>query len=185
MPSTSLLQWQNDRMPWLQQFDLQCASSVVAVPANAHLIDENLRGYVVLLSAHFQGFCRDLCTEAAQVLASKVRSALGLLIQEQFAFHRKLDHGNPTHDHLKEDFKRFGFKLDLASDPANLPRLNHLSALNQWRNVAAHQGTTTPAGIPLNLPSLQAWRISCDGLATSLDDIVYNQFRRILKRSPW
>ena len=142
MPSASLLQWQNDRMPRLQQFDLQCAASLAAVPANAHLIDENLRAYVVLLSAHFQGFCRDLYTEAASTIVSRVRPALRLLVQEQFTAHRKLDHGNPTHDHLKEDFKRFGFKLDLATDPANAPRLVNLSGLNKWRNVAAHQETT-------------------------------------------
>src|SRR5262245_46449164 len=155
-------------MPRLQQVDLQCATCVAAVPPNAHLIDENLRGYAMLLSAHFQGFCRDLYTEAAQIIVSKVRPSLRLLIFEQFTAHRNLERGNPTHDHLKEDFKRFGFTLDLPVDPANAPRLLHLSALNKWRNIAAHQGTTVPAGIPLDLPSLRAWRTSCDGLATSL-----------------
>jgi hypothetical protein len=101
VPSASLLQWQNDRMPRLQQFDLQCTASLAAVPSNPHLIDENLRGYVVLLSAHFQGLCRDLYTEAAEVIASKVRPALRLLIQQQFTAHRKLDRGNPNHEHLK------------------------------------------------------------------------------------
>lgn len=184
MPSASLLQWQNDRMPRLHQVDLQCAASLAAVRPSAHLIEENLRGYVVLLSAHFQGFCRDLYTEAAQIVASKVRPTLRLLIQQQFTAHRKLDRGNPSHQHLNEDFKRFGFKLDLAADPANGARLVHLSALNRWRNVAAHQGTA-PAGIALDLPSVQAWRASCDGLAVSLDAIMYNQLRRILKRAPW
>jgi hypothetical protein len=142
-------------------------------------------GYVVLLSAHFQGFCRDLYTEAAQIITSKVRPSLQLLIQDQFTANRKLDHGNPNLQHLKKDFNRFGFTLDLTVDPANVPRLAHLSALNKWRNVAAHQGTTVPAGIPLNLPSLQTWRTSCDGLATSLDDTVYNQLRKVLRRAPW
>ncbi len=185
MPSAAFLQWQNDWIPRLQQIDLQCAASLAAVLPNAHLIEENLRGYAVLLCAHFQGFCRDLSTEAAQVIASKVRPALRLLILVQFTAHRKLDHGNPTYDHLKEDFKRFGFMLDLAVDPANAPRLKHLAALNKWRNVAAHQGTTAPEGIPLNLVALQAWRTSCDALATSLDAIVYNQLRRNLRRPPW
>jgi hypothetical protein len=171
-------------MPRLQQVDLQCAASLAAVPPNAHLIEENLRGYAVLLSAHFQGFCRDLYTEAAQVIVSKVRRSLQLLIQDQFTAHRKLDHGNPTHDHLKEDFKRFGFTLDLALDPANVPRLKHLSDLNKCRNAAAHQ-ETVPAGIRLDLPSLQAWARSCDGLATSLDALLYNHLRKILKRPPW
>jgi hypothetical protein len=185
VPSASLLHWQNDRMPRLQEFDLQCAASLMATPPNARLIEENLRGYVVLLSAHFQGFCRDLYTEATQVIALRVRSGFRLIIREQFSAHRKLDSGNPTHDHLKEDFNRFGFRLDLAIDPANTPRLAHLSALNKWRNVAAHQGTKIPASISLDLPSLRLWRTSCDGLATSLDAILYNQLRRILRRTPW
>jgi hypothetical protein len=172
-------------MARLQQIDLQCAASLAAVPTNAHLIDENLRGFVVLLSAHFQGFCRDLYTEAAQVIASKVRPTLRPLIQEQFTAHRKLDRGNPSLDHLKEDFKRFGFNLELARDPGNAPRLTNLAALNKWRNVAAHQGPTPPAGAPLNLPALQAWRVSCDELAALLDAILYNQLQRILRRAPW
>lgn len=184
MPSASLLYWQNERMPRLLQVDLQCGASLAAVPPNPYLIDENLRGYVVLLSAHFQGFCRDLYTEAAQIIVSKLRPSLQMLIQNQFTSHRRLDHGNPTNDHLKADFKRFGFALDLRIDPSNRPRLNDLSALNKWRNVAAHQGTTLPAGIPLDLPSLHAWRSSCDGLAISLDAILYNHLRRILRRTP-
>ena len=185
MPSVSLLFWQNDRMPRLQQIDHQCATSLAAVPQNVHLIDENLRGYVVLLSAHFQGFCRDLCTECAQVIASKRRPSLRAMIREHFVAHRKLDHGNPTYESLKADFRRFGFILDLTVDPANQPRLADLSALNMWRNVAAHQGTTIPVGILLNLPSLRNWQSSCDGLATSLDAILYNHLRKILRRVPW
>ena len=185
MPSASLLYWQNERLPRLQQLDLQCAASLTAVPPSAYLIDENLRGYVVLLSAHFQGFCRDLYTEAAQVIVSRIRPSLQKLTQDQFTAHRKLDLGNPTHDNLKMDFKRFGFTLDLKHDPANVSRLDNLSALNKWRNVAAHQGTTAPAGVPLDLPSLRSWRTSCGGLASSLDTLLYNQLRRILRRAPW
>src|SRR5260370_14257574 len=116
MPSASLQHWQNDRMVRLTQIDAQCGSSLAAIPPNAHLIDENLRGYVVLLSAHFQGFCRDLYTEASQVIVSKVRPSLRPLIQAQFAAHRKLHHGNPSLPHLKEDFNRFCVTLDLSSD---------------------------------------------------------------------
>lgn len=184
MPSASLLHWQNERMPRLQQVDLQCAASLATVPPNAHLIEENLRGYVVLLSAHFQGFCRDLHTEAAHVIVSKVRPSLQLLILEQFTAYRKLDHGNPTYEHLKGDFERFDFKLDFAFDPANARRLLHLSELNKWRNAAAHHGTA-PAGLLLDLPSLRDWRSSCDGLSASLDAVLYNQLRKILRRVPW
>lgn len=182
--SVSFLYWQNERMLRLQQVDLQCTASLAAVPPNPHLIDENHRGYVVLLSAHFQGFCRDLYTEAAQIIASKVRPSLRPLIFEQFTAHRKLDYGNPTYQNLKGDFKRFGFKLNLAADPASKQRLAHLAALNEWRNAAAHYGTVPP-GTALALPSLRDWRSSCNGLAISLDNILYNHLRKILRRTPW
>jgi len=187
MPSASLRQWRNDRTPRLAQIEAQCAASLAAVSPNAHLIEENLRGYVVLLSAHFQGFCRDLYTEAAMLIARRVRLSLRMLVLGQFTTHRALDHGNPNVDNIAKDFDRFGFDLraKMNTDPANAPRRQHLAALNQWRNVAAHQGTIHPAGGPLTFPMLQAWRNSCDGLAASLDAILYNELRKILRRKPW
>ena len=105
-------------------------------------------------------------------------------MQAQFTAHRKLDHGNPSLDNLRADFARFDFTLDLpGADPANPARLTHLSQMNKWRNAAAHHGII-PAGVPLTLPILRAWRQSCDGLAASLDAIMYNQLRRILRRMP-
>jgi hypothetical protein len=187
MPSVSLQHWQNDRTPRLTQIDAQCAASLAAIPPNAYLIEENLRGYVVSLSAHFQGFCRDLYTEAAQLIAFRVPQRLRTLIQAQFVAHRALDRGNPNIDNIAMDFDRLDFDLraKLNMDPANAPRRQHLAALNQWRNVAAHQGTTLPTGGPLTLPTLQEWRKSCSGLANSLDAIVYNELWMILRRKPW
>src|SRR6266849_1637503 len=109
MPSASLLRWRNDRMPRLTEVDTQCAASLALAPARLNLVEENLRGYVLLLSAHFQGFCRDLYTECAQIIVSRVRATLRALIHAQFTAHRRLDHGNPNAQNLREDFKRFGF----------------------------------------------------------------------------
>ena len=50
MPSASLLHWNNDRKPRLAQIDGQCRRSLAAAAPNPHLIDENLRGYVLALS---------------------------------------------------------------------------------------------------------------------------------------
>jgi hypothetical protein len=185
MPSASLVRWQNDRMPRLGEVEAQCAASLALTPAQPNLVEENLRGYVLLLSAHFQGFCRDLYTESAYKIVSRVRPRLRLLIEAQFAAHRRLDHGNPNLQNLKADFGRFGFIPDLANaDPANPARLQDLAALNEWRNVAAHHGQA-PAGAQLTLPLLQSWRQSCGGLATSLDGILYNELRKIPRRKPW
>src|SRR5437773_10310527 len=102
MPSASLLHWQNDRMSRLAEVDAQCAASLALVPPPPNLVEENLRGYVLLLSAHFQGFCRNLYTECAQIIVSRVRATLQVLIQAQFTAHRRLDHGNPNVKNLRE-----------------------------------------------------------------------------------
>src|SRR4051812_44905559 len=101
MPSASLLGWQNDRMPRLSEVDAQCAPALALAPARPLLVEENLRGYALLLSAHFQGFCRDLYTEGAQIVGARVRPRLRGLILAQFTAHRKLDHGNPNVENLK------------------------------------------------------------------------------------
>ena len=135
MPSRSLSHWMADRMVGLSEIDTQCMACVAAIPANPHLIDENCRAYILLLSAHFQGFCRDLYTECAQIIASRVRLTLRGFVQEQFTVRRQLDHGNPNIDNLKKDFDPFGLTLAMAAhDPANHARLVDLRVLNEWRN---------------------------------------------------
>jgi hypothetical protein len=186
MPCASLLRWQTEQMPRLAEIDAQSAASLLLVPPQPNLVDENLRGYVLLLSAHFQRFCRDLYTECSQIVVSKIRPSLQVLIQTQFSANCKLNHGNPNVKNLRDDFERFNFTLDLgAADPANPARVTHLADLNRWRNVAAHHGAISAGVGPLSLPLLRAWRSSCDGLATSLDDIMYNELRSLLKRAPW
>ena len=37
----------------------------------------------------------------------------------------------------------------------------------------------------LTLTLVQTWQTSCDGLAASLDGIMYKQLRKNLRRSPW
>ncbi|OJW21809.1 MAG: hypothetical protein BGO49_26345 [Planctomycetales bacterium 71-10] len=114
-----------------------------------------------------------------------MRPSLRLLVQEQFTAHRKLDQGNLNIDNIKKDFNRFGFELRMAQhDPANHARLADLRRLNEWRNIAAHHGAVPVAGVP-TLATIRGWRDACDLLAASLDEIMYNQLRRILKRRPW
>ena len=82
MPSQALLHWQHDRMPRLDEVDTQCVTTFMPVPPPA-LAEENLRAYVMLLSAHFQGFCRDLHTECIQIVATSVALSMQPLIQAQ------------------------------------------------------------------------------------------------------
>jgi hypothetical protein len=185
MPSSSLNLWRTDRRPRLLQISEQCAASGSLSPPNRYLEEENIRGYILLLSAHFQGFCRDLYTECTQIMAATVSSQLRVILQQQFTANRRLDFGNPSLDNLKKDFNRFGFRLDMAAaDPANHPRLSDLIELNEWRNIAAHHGVVLPGGLP-DLPTVLTWEDSCDGLARSLDQIMYNRVLAILGNAPW
>jgi hypothetical protein len=185
MPSVALEHWQNDRLPRLNQVETQLAVSQGLAPPNPHLGEENLRAYIVALSAHFQGFCRDLHTESAQTISIRVRASLRPLIQSQFRSNRALDYGNPNLQNLRKDFERFGFVIEsAAADPQNPARLQDLSEMNKWRNIVAHHGTVPPSGLP-SYPDLQDWTNSCNGLAVSLDRILYNALRRILRRAPW
>jgi hypothetical protein len=189
MPSVALTHWTNHRMPRLAQLEAQCAGVLALAPPNPTLLDESLRGYAMLLSAHFQGFCRGLYTECAQMVGAAVPAGLLATVQAQFSAKLSLNKRNPTVATIRDDFERFGFTLDLAAaNPANPLRLTHLGHLNYWRNTAAHHRTTPPPpGVPavLTLADLQTRRMSCDGLAASLDDIMYNELRRILGIAPW
>jgi hypothetical protein len=189
MPSLALTQWTNDRMVRLAQVHAHCAAVLALAPPNPTLLDESLRGYVMLLSAHFQGFCRALYTESAQVVAAAVPANLLATIQAQLSAKLSLNKMNPTVATLRDDFERFGFTLDLpAADPANPLRITHLGHLIYWRNTAAHHLTApAPTGVPavLTLPDVLSWRTSCDGLAQSLDGIMYNELLRILGVAPW
>jgi hypothetical protein len=168
MPSNALLSWRNDRLGRLYQVDAQCTAVLALAPPNPALADENLRGFVMLLSAHFQGFCRDLHTECVQIIAAAAAPTMQSVIQAQSLASRELDGGNPRYASIQKDFERFGFDLhvQLSVDPANLPRVTHLDHLNVWRNYAAHHKTVAPAvGGPFVLPTVRSRKDSCDGLA--------------------
>ena len=182
MPSRALGIWDGDRVPRLALVDGQLASV-----ADPRLTEENLRAFVVLLSAHFQGFCRDLYTEAAQVIASKVRKSLRLVVQDQFVAQLKLDRGNPTLANIFDDFGRLGFDAKVALHAAlgaDAGWHHRLHNLNEWRNAVAHD-LKAPKTPPLNVTSIRLWQDTCDRIARALDSIVYHGLQRLLRRTPW
>ena len=82
MPSASLLTWNGDRSTRLDGIDAQCAA---VAPTDVVHLDECLRGFVMHLSAHFQGFCRNLYAECAQICTLAVPVGMEFLAQKQFS----------------------------------------------------------------------------------------------------
>lgn len=189
MPSAALRIWTSDRLLRLREVDAHCVTVQALAPPNPIFLDESLRGFVLHLSAHFQGFCRDLYTESSQALIASIPAGLKATAQLQFAAQLSLEKGNPNYDNIKKDFNRFGFSLNLQiAHQQGAQHVNDLAHLNAWRNRAAHQGTQPlRPGVPpsLTLPTLQRWLTSCDSLATSLDGIMHAELLRILGVAPW
>src|SRR5689334_16850889 len=96
MPSASLQHWQNDRMQRLAQMSGHCVAAAALTPLNVYLAEESLRGYAMLLCGHFQGFCRNLYSECAQLLVAQVPLALQPTAQSQFFTELKINSNNPT-----------------------------------------------------------------------------------------
>jgi hypothetical protein len=189
MPSAALIHWQNDRVPRLNEVERHCATVAALVPPNPNFLDETLRGFVLHLSAHFQGFCRDLYTECTQAWIDTIPVGHRATAQAQFSAQLALQRGNPNYDNIKRDFNRFGFLLNLpVAHVAGAQQVSDLRCLNEWRNKAAHQGTKPLGpGVPpaLTHPMVRGWRVSCDGLAGTLDGIMQAELLRILGVSPW
>lgn len=186
MPSVALLTWRNDRMARLAAVDAHCVAAAALLPPNPLLAEESLCGYVMLLSGHFQGFCRDLYFECGDSVVAAIAAGLRPSLQRQFAAELKLNSSNATVETIKKDFERFAIILDFDADPANHPRVTRLGHLNKWRNAVAHQKPGVPVGVPpLTLAAIQDWRISCDELATWLDGVTYNELVAILGVAPW
>jgi hypothetical protein len=148
--------------------------------------------YLVMLSGQFQGFCRDLHSEAADVIAAAITPrSLQPVLRARLTEGRKLDSGNPTPGNLGSDFGRFG--MDFWPEVNALHRWNsrrqaHLELVNNWRNAIAHQDFD-PARVggmkTLWLAHVNGWRRICDTLAVMFDRAVADHIARITGTRPW
>ena len=187
MPSIAKATWDDVAAVCLDELEQQCRACSTTANPNSVLLEENLRAYVILLSGHFQAFCRDLYSECAIALALSVPLPMKVAIQTQCLTRRELEKGNARSETLKIEFDRFGLNLaaEFALDASNAPRLTHLDLLNKWRNFAAHRENSRPKAGTLDLPHLRTWRQSCGELAIELESIMYNYMATLIGRKVW
>lgn len=147
----------------------------------------------MLLSAQFQGFCRDLHSECAAYLVAPVADPdLRQMLRDNLCFGRKLDHGNPNPGNIGSDFNRFGLQLWPLVDARrseNPVRRAALEELSAWRNAIAHQDFSASmlrTGRPhLALAQVRVWRKACDGLARTFDEVLRDHLRTRTGSAPW
>ncbi len=187
MSSVAKANWDNFALASLNEIEKQCRLCDSASNPNPILLDENLRAFVMLLSGHFQEFCRDLYSECVQAVAMAIPAQLSWVIQLQCNVKLDIEKSNPRIEILKSDFDRYGtdLGLKLSRDPANAQRITHLDILNKWRNYSAHRAARKPVIGALDLPHIRIWQKTCDELVTELDRIMYNQMKVLIGTNPW
>lgn len=144
--------------------------------------------YVMLLSSQFQGFCRELHTEAVDwTVKHTTPGAIAAVLSASLLQGRKLDSGNPNPGNIGSDFARVGLPLwqrVTALGGRNVTRQQKLEELNTWRNAVAHQDWSK-VGPDLQLKTVKGWRAACDGLAASFDKATRDYLTQLAGAKPW
>jgi hypothetical protein len=140
----------------------------------------------------FQGFCRDLHSEAVDHLVNSIPMAsLHTLLRARLTEGRKLDMGNPNPGNLGSDFGRLGMQFwqEVQScDRRNGRRQKCLDMLMAWRNAIAHQdfdGQKLGGRTELRLSDVRTWRSACAVLARSFDFAVAEHLTALVGSAPW
>jgi hypothetical protein len=196
VPSNSLLRWQADARSQLNEIVSAHAAVAAATPSGHAATEQVIHAYAMLLSSHFQRFCRDLHSEAIEHVCAEVPTVwVQWMLRARLIEGRKLDTGNPNPGNIGSDFKRFGLELwpsMVALDAGTSRRKLQLEQLNRWRNAIAHQDFTSPvdlelgAGrVDLRLADVDAWRAACDQLAATMDAAVAGWLVGLAGRRVW
>lgn len=190
MPSRSLAHWEGRRLSALDKLLSTHAAVAGAGRGHSFAARQVNQSCVVLLSSHFQAFCRDLHSEAADFISGATSPApLRAVIRVRLTEGRYLDKGNPTPGNLGADFGRFGFVFweeIHRHDRRNKDRHAALDKLMTWRNAIAHQDFTKLGPRPiLRLANVRRWRKACEALASSFDAAVARQVAVLVGSSPW
>jgi len=198
VPSLAHRRWATARSRELDEIEAAHHSVGGTGPGRRHATQQINRAYAVLLASHFQGFCRDLHTEAVDCLIPMIAPSAAptvdfrATVKRQLLANRQLDHGNANQTTVGGDFGKLGVpdfwaSVDVAA-AGNDQRRQVLDRLNAWRNAIAHQdfdptrlgGTTT-----LRLAIVQRWRRACRRLARSIDGVVRDHIRAVTGSWPW
>lgn len=190
MASRSLVRWETRRAAELNQMESAHAMVGGTSRGRRYATEQINHAYAMLLSSQFQGFCRDLHSEAVDHIVIDFPSEMSVradLLRRSLILGRKLDRGNPNPGNLGSDFGRLGLRFwdhVKASDTRSEVRLERLESLNTWRNAIAHQDFSDVQR-PLGLQEVRKWRNACRGLARTFDRVVARHLAAIVGNRPW
>lgn len=193
----ALTHWRGERTRALD--DLILARRAVA--ARAAAVEQVDRAHLVLLAAHFQGFCRDLHTEVVNAVVGAITPAAArTVVRLSLSPGPGLSRGNARPEVLTRDFGMLGL-ADLwnrlrAVDPAVAGGQQVLNELYAWRNAIAHDDFSTPffrhrervhvvTSTRVGAGEVEHFRAVCDRLCTALDSVAGRHVEGLVGRKPW
>lgn len=192
MPSRSLQTWYADGRRALDEIEAAHRAVGRVGPGSRFAAQQINQAYVVLLSAQFQRFCRDLHSQCVEHLVHGfVHPTAWVMVRRRFEEGRKLDTGNPTPANIGSDFDRLGIKFWPALHALGAgaeARHRSLSELIQWRNAIAHQDFTHSALAGrerLQLAEVRRWRPTCEQLAVDFERVMHHYLSSVTGSAPW
>lgn len=188
--SSALDCWRTQRLSALDEIEIAHRGIGGSGRGRRYATQELNYGYAMLLSSHFQAFCRELHSECANFMVTALAPlALKLALRDALLRGRKLDQGNANPGNLGSDFAVFGLKFwekVKKLDSRNQARQSLLETLNVWRNAIAHRDfSRMPEGPTLHLQRVRAWRAACNQLAGAFDDVMRGHLQAVTGTAPW
>lgn len=196
MASRALARWQGSQADALNELVNAHHAVGGEGPGRRYATDQLNRALVLALAAQFQGFCRDLHSEAAAFVAASIEPAdFRPLVSAALTQARLLDRGNAQSSSIGADFGRFDLKIWDAIYTMHLlnsGRRRKLDQLNAWRNAIAHEDFAfneekrlLTANTSVILRHIRAWWSACDQLAIAFDVAVASHLKGLVGRTPW
>jgi hypothetical protein len=192
MPSRALKIWQTDARRALDEIEAAHRAVGGSGRGRRFAVQQINQAYVVLLSSHFQRFCRALHTECVEHLIGTPQfAAIRLIVYSSLVEGRKLNWGNANAGNIGSDYARLG--LDIwsgvhAANSRSQQRQRKLEQLNLWRNAVAHHDFDKPrlgGRSELSLSEVRAWRRACNALALDFDRVARAYLIGITGQAPW
>lgn len=191
MPSHSLNRWAGERAEALDEIESAHAVVGGTERGRRYATQQINYAYTALLSAHFQGFCRDLHTECVEHVVALTPAQLRDFLRSDLFWNRSLSRGNPHPGAIGSDFLRIGIAIwdeVYALDTRNRRRRELLQELIDWRNAIAHQdfdAVAADGNATLQLVRVRGWRSAVNALARHFDAVMYNYLTTLAGRAPW
>jgi hypothetical protein len=192
MPSRSWQDWNSIRASKLDEIEAAHRGIGGMARGRRYATEQINHAYAVLLASQFQGLCRDLHSECVDCVVRAIGSGvLQPVLRAAFVLGRGLDRGNANPGNIGADFNRLGVefwtKVD-ADHSGNDRRRQMLEQLNNWRNAIAHQDfdpSKLGGASTLRLSQVRRWRLACNRLALSFDNIMYKHVLAVTGAAPW